>query len=64
MACYADTNVSQGSAATYAGCGGIFDIRLTANLPVNLPVKKNRKSVKIWQSCGHESVAPFFWPTL
>jgi len=47
MACYADTNVSQGSAATYAGCGGIFVIRLTANLPVNLPVKKNRKSVKI-----------------
>jgi len=47
MACYADTNVSQGSAATYAECGGIFDIHLTANLPVNLPVKKNRKSVKI-----------------
>jgi len=40
MACYADTNVSQGSVATYAGCGGISDIRITANLPVNLPVKK------------------------
>ena len=39
MAC-ADTNVSQGSVATYASCGGIFNICLTANLPRNLPVKK------------------------
>jgi len=33
--------------ATYATCGGIFDIHLTANLPTNLPVKKILKSVKI-----------------
>jgi len=26
MACFADINVSQGSVATYARCGGIFDI--------------------------------------
>ena len=26
--------------------------------------KKLLKSVKNWQNCGHESVAPFFWPTL
>jgi len=39
MACFADINVSQGSVATYARCGGIFDILLTANLPRNLPVK-------------------------
>ena len=26
MDCFADINVSQGSVATYARCGGIFDI--------------------------------------
>ena len=41
MACFADVNVSQRSVATYARCGGIFNIRLTANLPRNLPVKKS-----------------------
>ena len=40
MACFVDIDVSQGSAATYARCGGIFNIRLTANLPKNLSVKK------------------------
>ena len=38
-ACFADINVSQGSAATYARCDGIFNKHLTANLPRNLPVK-------------------------
>jgi len=47
MACFADINVSQGNVATYANCGGIFNIHLTANLPRNLPVKKILKSVKI-----------------
>ena len=48
MACSADISVSQGSVATYARCGGIFDfdIHLTANLPRNLPVIKILKSVK------------------
>jgi len=41
MACFADIYVSQGSVATYARCGGIFDIHLTAHLPWNLPLKKN-----------------------
>ena len=40
MACFADINVSQGSVATYERCGGIFNMRLTANLLRNLPVKK------------------------
>jgi len=62
MVCFADINVSQGSVATYARCGGMVDINLTANLLRNLPVKKNCKSVKIWQNYGHESVAPFFGP--
>jgi len=33
MACFADIHVSQGSAATYARCGGSFNIHLTMNLP-------------------------------
>jgi len=40
MVCFADINVSQSSVATYARCGGIFNIRLTENLPRNLPEKK------------------------
>ena len=65
MACFADTNVSQGNAATYARCDGTFNIHFTAHLPGNLRVKKIRKSAKIWQNDGHESVAPFFfWRTL
>jgi len=31
IACFADSNVSQGSVATFAGCDGILDIHLTAN---------------------------------
>ena len=37
MASFADINVSQGTVATYAGCGGIFSIHLTTDLPWNLP---------------------------
>jgi len=43
MALFADINVSQGSVATRARCGGIFNIRLTTNLPGNLSVKKKLK---------------------
>ena len=60
MACFADSNISQGSVSTYARCGGIFNMHLTANLPRNVSVKNFDKSVKIWQNYGHESVAPFF----
>ena len=38
MACFADINVSQGSVATYARCGGSSNIHLTTNLPMNFPV--------------------------
>jgi len=31
MACFANVNVSEGSVATYARCGGIFNTHLTAN---------------------------------
>ena len=39
MASFADINDSQGSAATYTRCDGIFSIRLTTNLLRNVPVK-------------------------
>jgi len=55
MACFADINVSQGSVATYARCGGIFNMHLTANLPTNLPVIF-LESVKIWKNCVCGSV--------
>jgi len=42
-----DTNVSQGSVAAHAGCGGIFNHRFTANLPRNGAVKKFCMSVYI-----------------
>ena len=61
MACFADIDVSQGNIATYARCDDIFNIHLTANLLMNLPVNF-LKSVKIWQNYGHESVAPLFGP--
>jgi len=57
---FADINVSQGSVATYARYGEIFNTHLNANLLRNLPVKKILKLVKIRQKCCHESVAPLF----
>jgi len=39
MACFVDINVSQGIVATYARCGGIFNVYLTANLLRNRPAK-------------------------
>ena len=63
MACIADVIVSQGSVATYARCGGIFNVHLTAKLLRNLPVKKNVNRLGFDRFfCGHESVAPFFGP--
>ena len=51
-----DINVSQGSVATYARSGGIYNNQIAVNLPRNLPVKRSWKSVKIWQNysrvCG------------
>jgi len=46
--------------ATYARCGWIFSNKFTANLPGNLPVKKNRKSVEIWQNYGHAFVVSLY----
>jgi len=42
--------------------GGIFNNQFTVDLSGSLPVKKNYKSVKIWQNYGHEFVASLFGP--
>jgi len=63
MVCFADINVSQGSVATYVRCGGISDIRLTANLPRNLPVKKILNRLRI-DRIMVMSLWPRFWPAL
>jgi len=65
MVCFADINVSQSSVATYARCGGVFDIPLTANLPTNLPVKKiflNQLRIDRIVVMSLCPVAPFFGP--
>ena len=65
MACFAGINVSQGSVATYARCGGLFNIHLTTNFPNNLPVRNFSKPVKIGRNYIHESVgvwSRFFGP--
>ena len=45
IACFFDFNVSQGSVATYARCGGIFSNHFTSNLPRNLPVSKQNLKI-------------------
>jgi len=63
MACFADINVSQGRVATYARCGGSFDIHLTTNSTRNFRenfLKIGSDLIELWPwVCG-----PTFWPTL
>ena len=49
---FSDINVSQGSVATYARSGGIYNNQLAVNLQRNLLVKRSWKSVKFWQNYG------------
>jgi len=62
VACFAETDDSQGSVATYVRSGRMLNIEITANLLRNRPLKKISKSAKIRQKYGHESVVPFFGP--
>ena len=44
--CCSDTNISQGSVATYLSCGGIFDEMMALlQLPRSVPVKEYLKLV-------------------
>ena len=64
MACFADINVSRGSVATYARHSVIFNIHLTTNLSMNLPVNFFSNRFRFdWIMV--ESLWPhFFRPTL
>jgi len=62
MACFGDINLSQGSAATYARCGGTFNTHLTANLPRYLPVIFLNRSRFDRIMVTSLQVAPFFGP--
>jgi len=64
MACFADVNVSQGSVATYARCGKIFNIKFNYKFTWQSPRENFYKIrldfTELWpQICG-----PTFWPTL
>ena len=61
MACFADINVSQGSVARYARCGGIFWYPLNCKFTKESSSESFCKLVKNWQNYGH---GPVFWPTL
>jgi len=63
MTCFADINVSLGSVATYAWCGGIFNMHLTSNLPRNLSVKSIVNRLR-FDGIMVTSLWPRFWPTL
>ena len=62
--CYFRYCFSQGSAVTRCRCGGKYDRNLTANLQVSATVKKNSKSVDIYQSYERISSGTFLWRTV
>jgi len=55
--------VSQGSVATQLKCDGMFNNRLIANFPQNVPVKECWKSVTSCRRCG-QNMEAYFWPTV
>jgi len=63
MACFADINVSEGSIATYARCGGILNMHLTANIRRNFSVKKIINRLRFDRIMAI-SLWPSSWPTL
>jgi len=63
MASFVGINVLQGSVATYVWCGGIFNIRLTANLERSRPAKKNANRLRFDRIMVMSLWPRFFWPT-
>jgi len=60
MAIFLNTDISQGSAATLLGGGGIFVHDFVTNVLLSLTVKELWKSVNIWWSYGQELGVLFF----
>jgi len=51
--------ILQGSVATQLRSGGIFSNLFITNFPQNVPVKKFRQRVNIWQTYGQKFVVYF-----
>jgi len=47
---FLNSDISQGSVATFVRCGEIFNVDFVANLLASLSVKELRKLVSIWRS--------------
>jgi len=62
--CFTYINVSQGSVATYARCGGIFHMHLTATLLRGLPMKSILNRLKFDRIVVMSLWSCFCWPTL
>ena len=60
MAIFLNTGISQGSAATRLGCGGVYIHHFVTNFLLSLTVKEFWKSVNIWWSYGQELGVLFF----
>ena len=63
LTCFDDINVSQGSVATYARRGGIFNMHFIANLSRNVRVKKIVNRLR-FERIMVMSLWPRFWITL
>ena len=57
---FSDIHISQGSVATYLGCGIIFKYESVVNLPPSLSAKFFKESVNIWRKFR----VLFFWLTV
>ena len=53
--------ISQGIAATQLRCGELFNKRLIANCPRNVPVKELGKFVNNWGRYGQRQSGKLFW---
>jgi len=60
---FSDINISQGSVATYATNGGIFNNQLTANLPWSLPWKNFVNRLRFDRIVELSLWPCIFWPT-
>ena len=56
---FLNSDISQGSVATFIRCGGTFDVHIIANLLTSPSVKELWKSVSIWRSYWQKCGYPF-----
>jgi len=56
---FLNSDISQGSVATFVRCGGIFNVDFIVNLLESLSVKELWKSVSIWRSYWQKCGYPF-----